>query len=117
MIDMPKMRHLLGAALMCAAVDGFLTPLMPRALLARAPLSSPCRPPPSRHTRSVAARRSVLALRSQEQSQDTVGEDEGGRQGFPPPWLLPFLVPATGGALFGTYLYTLSEYDTCVGDS
>eukprot|EP00286_Rhodomonas_abbreviata_P014576 CAMPEP_0181331264 /NCGR_PEP_ID=MMETSP1101-20121128/24401_1 /TAXON_ID=46948 /ORGANISM="Rhodomonas abbreviata, Strain Caron Lab Isolate" /LENGTH=176 /DNA_ID=CAMNT_0023440697 /DNA_START=33 /DNA_END=559 /DNA_ORIENTATION=+ len=29
--------------------------------------------------------------------------DEGGApsQGFPPPWLLPFLVPALGGGLFG----------------
>ena len=94
---MIEMRHVLGAALMCAAVDGFLAPLTPRALLARAPLSSP-----SRHTLSMAARRSVLALRSQEQAQETADEDEGGRQGFPPPWLLPFLVPATGGALFGT---------------
>jgi hypothetical protein len=63
-------------------------------------------------------------LRSQQQAQDSPAEaaqdaKEGGRQGtaalfgdgapFPPPWLLPFLVPAAGGALFGYDIGTNSD--------
>jgi hypothetical protein len=69
-----------------------------------------------------------LSLRSQQQVEDAEKEVENsGRQrtaplfednvSFPPPWLLPFLVPATGGALFGYDIGATSAVTRILGEN
>ena len=74
-------------------------------------------------------RAASLSLRSQQQAEDTTNTEfkESGRQRtaalfepkapFPPSWLLPFLVPATGGALFGYDIGATSAVTRILGEN
>lgn len=61
----------------------------------------------------------LLALRSQQQTQEEEKTATLLRDGapFPPPWLFPFLVPATGGALFGYDIGATSSVTRILGEN
>ena len=129
------MRAVLGASLLLALLSpqragGFLvSPQVASSLrlgVHRAPACAPALVLGPRT--STRGRTSLLSLRSQQQAEETKdGLQEGSRQGtaslfeenasFPPPWLLPFLVPATGGALFGYDIGATSAVTRILGEN
>ena len=132
--SMPRVCVLFVAVLVAGPAAGFVVPpLAPRTvggLLAPAGSQACARWTAGRAPRCRRAGLGAVGLRSQQQVEDTVSdarEGEGGRQGtaklfdggapFPPPWLLPFLVPATGGALFGYDIGATSAVTRILGEN
>jgi hypothetical protein len=65
------------------------------------------------------SRPSVLELRSQQEPEEVKGTASLFRddEPFPPPWLLPFIVPAAGGALFGYDIGATSAVTRILGEN
>jgi MFS family permease len=88
-----------------------------------------CHPPTLRFNAAHASRRSYVAaralsaLRGQQQVEEKDQADVPGTASlfrgasFPPPFLLPFLVPATGGALFGYDIGATSSVTRILGEN